>query len=268
MPDSTIIKLINVTVQRGNKTILNNINWIVNKGQHWVILGANGSGKTSLLNTLTAYLTVSKGEFELFGHKYGTTDWRELRKKIGLISDSLFQKISNSETCMEAVASGKHAMINYWGKISKEEQVRASEILRQIECEHLAESIWGNLSQGEKQRILIGRALMADLNLLILDEPCAGLDPVARENFLAFVNRLAQNNADLVLLFVTHHVEEIMPPFSHVLIMKDGKLLASGEKQTVLNSSTLSEAFDTNMELNQKNSRYSLTIKTKDDGVL
>jgi iron complex transport system ATP-binding protein len=268
MSDSNIIRLINVTVQRGNKTILDNINWIVNRGQHWIILGANGSGKTSLLNTLTAYLTVSKGEFELLGHKYGTTDWRELRKRIGLISDSLLQKISNCETCIEAIASGKHAMINYWGKISKEEQEKATEILRKIECEHLAESIWSNLSEGEKQRILIGRALMADLNLLILDEPCAGLDPVARENFLAFVNRLAQNNADLVLLFVTHHVEEIMPPFSHVLIMKDGKLLASGEKQQVLNSANLSKAFDTDIEVNQEDSRYSLTIKTKGDGVL
>ncbi len=268
MLESPVIRLTNVSVQRGHKAILNDINWTVHKGQHWVILGANGSGKTSLLNTLTAYLTLSRGEFELLGYKYGTTDWRELRKKIGLISDSLFPKMSNSETCIEAIASGKHAMINYWGNISKEEQETATEILRQIECEHLANRIWGNLSQGEKQRILIGRALMADLALLILDEPCAGLDPVARENFLAFINRLAQNNTELVLLFVTHHVEEIMPLFSHVLIMKDGEILASGEKENVLNSATLSRAFDTHIELDQKDSRYSMTVNIKDDVVL
>jgi iron complex transport system ATP-binding protein len=268
MSNSTIIKLRNVTVQRGNMTILDHINWTVKKGQHWVILGANGSGKTSLLNILTAYLTVSRGEFELLGYKYGTTDWRELRKKIGLISDSVYQRIANSETCIEAIVSGKHAMINYWGEISNEEYERALEILRQIECEHLEGRIWGNLSQGEKQRILIGRALMADLNLLILDEPCAGLDPVARENFLAFVDRLARNKVDLVLLFVTHHVEEIMPLFSHVLIMKDGKIIASGEKKKALNSSVLSRAFNANIKLNSKDSRYSMTIRTRSDVVL
>ncbi len=268
MSHSIVIRLRNVTVRRGNRTILDNISWKVKQGQHWVILGANGSGKTSLLNTLAAYLTISQGEFELLGYKYGTTDWRELRKKIGLISDSVLNKISNSETCIETIASGKHAMINYWGKISVEEHDKAFEILGRIECEHLVYCRWGNLSQGEKQRILIGRALMADLNLLILDEPCAGLDPVARKNFLAFLGRLAQNNRNLVLLFVTHHVEEVMPLFSHVLILKDGKILASGKKEKVLNSSTLSKAFDTNIELSQNESCYSITIKTRSDVVL
>ena len=268
MSHSDIIRLSNVTVRRGKKTILEGINWSVKKGQHWVILGANGAGKTSLLNTLTAYLTISQGEFELLGYKYGTSDWRELRKKIGVVSDSILNKISFYETCVETVASGKQAMINYWGRIPQEEHDRAVEILGKIDCEHLAGRRWGSLSEGEKQRILIGRALMADSRVLILDEPCAGLDPVARENFLAFLSRLAQDNRALVLLFVTHHVEEIMPFLSHVLIMKDGKILAAGEKEKVLISATLSKAFDTDIELCRENSRYSISIKTQIDVVL
>jgi iron complex transport system ATP-binding protein len=269
MTDSNIaIDLRNVTVKRGNRTILADINWTVRKGQHWTILGANGSGKTSLLNTLTAYLTISKGEFELLGHKYGTTDWREVRKKTGLISESIMGRIGNKETCIEIIASGKHAMINYWGLISEEEYGKGLEILRKIECAHLAEDIWATLSQGEKQRLLIGRALMADLNILILDEPCAGLDPAARENFLAFLNRLAEDDPDLVLLLVTHHVEEITPIFSHVLLLKEGKVLASGEKENTLNSAMLSKVFNTEVELKQNNSRYSMAIRTRDDAVV
>jgi iron complex transport system ATP-binding protein len=268
MSQSNIIRLSNVTVRRGGKTILDSINWTVKQGEHWVILGANGSGKTSLLNTLAAYLTISQGGFELFGYKYGTSDWRELRKRIGLVSDSILSKINLHETCIETVASGRHAMINYWGRIPEEEHDRTTEILSKIDCEHLAERRWGSLSQGEKQRILIGRALMADSRILILDEPCAGLDPVARENFLAFLSRLVQDNSALVLLFVTHHVEEIMPFLSHVLIMKDGKILAAGQKEKVLISAILSTAFDTNIELSGENSRYSISIKTQTDVVL
>lgn len=268
MAHSIILSLRDVTVRRGDKTILDSINWRVKRGEHWVILGANGSGKTSLLNTLTAYLTISQGEFKLLGYKYGTTDWRELRKKIGIISDSILRKIPSDEICIKTVASGKHAMLNYWGTISREETHNVLEILGKIECEHLAYSRWGHLSEGERQRILIGRALMADLNLLVLDEPCAALDPVARENFLAFLSKLSRSNDDLALLFVTHHIEEITEIFSHVLILKDGKILASGKKQEVLNSATLSEAFGTDMQLHKNESRYSMTAKVKRDMLL
>jgi iron complex transport system ATP-binding protein len=268
MAPSIILRLRDVTVRRGDKTILDSINWQVRRGEHWVILGANGSGKTSLLNTLTAYLTISQGEFELLGYKYGTTDWRELRKKIGIISDSILHKIASDETCMKTVASGKHAIINYWGTTPREEIRKVLEILGNIECEHLAYTQWGHLSEGERKRILIARALMADLNLLVLDEPCAGLDPVARENFLAFVSKLSRSNDDLALLFVTHHIEEITEVFSHVLILKDGKILASGKKEEVLNSATLSEAFDTDMQIRKNESRYLMTAKIKGDMLL
>lgn len=241
-------------------TILDEINWRIEEGQHWCILGANGSGKTSLLNVLTAYLSFSSGKIEVCGHEYGTTDWRELRKKIGLISSSILQRIEQSETTLETVVSGKYAMVNYWGEISDEDRQEAMRILQQMGCDHLAERPWRNLSQGERQRVCIARALMADLWLLLLDEPCAGLDPVARESFLWFMESVAQRRSSPALVLVTHHVEEIMPSFTHVLVIRSGRVLASGEKKRVLNSGTLSDAFGAEITVKQIDSRYRMTV--------
>ena len=134
-------------------------------------------------------------------------------------------------------------------------------LLRQVECAYLAERPWRVLSQGERQRVLIGRALMARPRVLILDEPCAGLDPAAREHFLQFLQRLGKNKNSPTLIFVTHHVEEIMPVFSHLLLLKDGRVLASGEKADALNSKNLSHAFNTRMKLQMVGRRYGLEVR-------
>ena len=244
--------------------ILNDVNWRVNAGEHWVILGANGSGKTSLLSALTGYLMPTAGEISLLGETYGQSDWRELRKKIGLVSSSVRQMMADEEPALETVASGKYAMIDFWGRVTRSEKAQATKLLCQVECEYLAERPWGVLSQGERQRVLVARALMAKPRVLILDEPCAGLDPAAREHFLQFLQRLgtqSQNSPTLVL--VTHHVEEIMPVFSRVLILKNGHVQAAGKKPTVLNSKNLSDAFGARMRLQQTGNRYALKVKTK-----
>ena len=176
----SILTVSGLTVQRGNAVILNNITWQVLPGQHWAILGANGSGKTSLLSALTGYLMPTAGEISLLGETYGQADWRELRKKIGIVSSAVRQLMAEDEPAVKAVASGKYAMIDFWGRLSRADENHAQKILRQIECIHLAERPWRVLSQGERQRVLIGRALMARPRVLILDEPCAGLDPAAR----------------------------------------------------------------------------------------
>ncbi|HEV2320329.1 MAG TPA: ATP-binding cassette domain-containing protein, partial [Verrucomicrobiae bacterium] len=201
-----VLEVSNLRVQRGAVTILNGVNWRVEPGQHWAILGANGSGKTSLLSALTGYLMPTAGEILLLGNSYGKSDWRELRKKIGLVSSSVRQMMADDEPALETVASGKFAMIDFRGKLSREEKNQAFRILRQIECAHLANRQWLVLSQGERQRVLIGRALMARPRLLILDEPCAGLDPAAREHFLQFLQRLGTKRNAPALVLVTHHV--------------------------------------------------------------
>jgi iron complex transport system ATP-binding protein len=255
-----ILEISNLRIERGGVKILDDISWRVARGEHWAILGANGSGKTSLLSALTGYLMPTSGEISLLGKIYGESDWRELRKKIGIVSSSIRQMMADDELALETVASGKYAMIDFWGTLTRAEKNQAQKLLKQIECEYLAKRPWRVLSQGERQRVLIGRALMAKPRVLILDEPCAGLDPAAREHFLQFIQRLgAQKNAP-TLIFVTHHVEEITPVFSHALILKNGKVLAAGKKSAALNSKNLSAAFNARMKLQISQKRYELKM--------
>ena len=263
-----IFEISKLRIQRNGTVILDGVNWRVERGQHWAVLGANGSGKTSLLSALTGYLMPTAGEIFLLGQIYGQADWRELRKKIGIVSSSVRQMMADDEPSIETVASGKYAMINFWGRVTRAEKSQALKLLRQVECEYLDERPWRVLSQGERQRVLIGRALMAKPRVLILDEPCAGLDPAAREHFLQFIQRLgAQKNAPTLVL-VTHHVEEIMPVFSHLLVLKNGKVLAAGEKSKVLKTKLLSTAFAARLRLGKNKNRYSLNALAKRQGVM
>ena len=235
-------------------------------GEHWVILGANGSGKTSLLSALTGYLMPSAGSVEVLQQRYGAADWRELRKRIGLVSSSVRQLLADHEPALETVISGKHAMIDLWGTVTKADRRRAQAILELVECTSLAERPWRFLSQGERQRVLIGRALMAEPPLLILDEPCAGLDPVAREGFLAFMERLAGSAGGPTLVLTTHHVEEIVPLFSHLLLLRSGRTVASGPKRQILTTRWLTRTFGSPMRLVRAAQRYRLLVKASSAG--
>ena len=250
-------------IERGGTVILNEVSWRVARGQHWVILGANGSGKTSLLSALTGYLMPTAGNVSLLGETYGRSDWRELRKKIGIVSSSVRQMMADEEPALESVASGKYAMIDFWGRLTRREKAEALALLRQVECEYLAQRIWRVLSQGERQRVLIGRALMARPRVLILDEPCAGLDPAAREHFLQFIQRLGRRRNSPTLILVTHHVEEIMPVFSHVLVLKAGQVLGAGKKTATLSTKILSQTFGAKVKLQLKAGRYAMNVLSK-----
>jgi len=258
-----ILEVSNLHVNRGTTRILKGISWQVRSGEHWAIVGANGSGKTSLLSGLMGYVTPTAGEISLLGRQYGRFDWRELRKEIGLVSSSVRQMMANDEPALETVISGKDAMIDFRGRPSASDRRRALRLLDDIECAHLAERPWLVLSQGERQRVLIGRALMPKPRLLILDEPCAGLDPAAREHFLQFLERWGRSRTSSTLVLVTHHVEEILPVFSHVLALRAGKVLAAGSKAGVLTDEVLSRAFDTPMRVRKRLERYELSVASK-----
>ena len=244
-----ILEVRGLSVVRGAQRILEDVSWSVEPGQHWAILGANGSGKTSLLSVLAAYLTPSCGTIEVLGEEYGRSDWRELRKRIGLVSSSVRQMIGDEVTALEIVAAGKDAIVNPWNRAGAQDRRRAAGLLRGTETLPLAARRWQVLSQGERQRILIARALMPDPPLLILDEPCAGLDPVARERFLGLVDRLGKRRRGPALVLVTHHVEEIGPVFTHALLLRDGRVLAAGAKEAVLTGANLSRVFAARMRL-------------------
>ena len=250
-------------MERGRTVILDDVDLTIGAGEHWAFIGPNGSGKTSLLSALTGYLSPTAGHIAVLDQVYGESDWRDLRVKVGMVSSSIRHLMAESETGLESVVSGKYGVIDYRDSMTVGDRKRGLNILRQIECEHLADRPWIFLSQGERQRILIGRAMMADPLLLILDEPCAGLDPAAREHFLQFLQRLGERKNGPTLVLVTHHVEEIMPVFSHTLILCAGKVFQAGPTRTTLTAGNLSAVFNTQIRLTRKTGRFQMTVEPR-----
>ena len=257
---SPILSVANLRVTRGSTQILRGVSWEVNHGDHWVILGPNGCGKTSLLRALTGYLPPTTGKVAVFGRVYGETDWRELRTRIGLVTSALQMSIPFAEPAIETVISGKFAQLDLWAKITRADETEALRLMRLVGAARLAQRDWGYLSQGERQRVLIARALMAQPELLILDEPCAGLDPIARAHFLTFVNRLARLRHCPALVLVTHHVEEITPAFTHALLLRRGKVLAAGPRAATLNGLNLSKTFGASVRLIRQQNQLRLAL--------
>ena len=253
-----VLEVTGLRVERGNTTILRHVDWRVARGEHWVILGANGSGKTSLLKALTGFLSPTDGEFSVLGRRYGAADWRELRLHIGVVTSAFTASIPLSEVTLDTVISGKYAQLDLWHAGTRADRVSALRLLRSVGLARIAHREWAYLSQGERQRVLIARALMAHPQLLILDEPCAGLDPVAREKFLRFLEKLARRRRGPALVLVTHHVEEITPAFTHALMLRTGRVVAAGPRAEVLTSAHLSATFRARLRLGRTAGRYRL----------
>lgn len=253
-----VLEVTGLRVERGNTTILRHVDWRVVPGEHWVILGANGSGKTSLLKALTGFLSPTDGEFSVLGRRYGAADWRELRLHIGVVTSAFTASIPLSEVTLDTVISGKYAQLDLWHAGTRADRVSALRLLRSVGLARIAHREWAYLSQGERQRVLIARALMAHPQLLILDEPCAGLDPVAREKFLRFLEKLARRRRGPALVLVTHHVEEITPAFTHALMLRTGRVVAAGPRAEVLTSAHLSATFRARLRLGRTAGRYRL----------
>ncbi len=253
----------NLRIHRGAAHLLRGIDWAVRPGEHWVILGANGSGKTSLLRALGGYLTPSEGAVHLLGETFGAADWRELRTRLGFVSASIAQLLPDEGSALEIVAGGRRAMAGHWGKLSRADRTEARRRLAGLGGAALVAKPWAVLSQGERQRVLIARALMAKPRLLLLDEPCAGLDPVARERFLASVQDLGSRRDAVPLVLVTHHVEEILPVFTHALVLREGRVLAGGAVRETVNARVLSAAFGAPLRLRRERGRYRLIAATE-----
>ncbi|MFB9274890.1 ABC transporter ATP-binding protein [Cohnella cellulosilytica] len=254
-----MIEVANLSWRRDRKTLLHNVNWTVNKGEHWAILGLNGSGKTTLLNMINGYLWPTQGTVSVFDSPFGTVDLRELRKSIGWVSSSLQEKLHGGDKAQSVVLSGKFASIGLYDEPTKEDEEYAIELMEQLRCSHLIDRAYLTCSQGEKQKLLIARALMASPKLLILDEPCNGLDFISREQLLASIERLARRPDAPNLVFVTHHTEEIVPLFGHCLLMRRGEVFRAGETKDVLTEPILSDFFETGISVHWHNERAILT---------
>jgi len=259
-----ILRITDLHVLRDGHPILTDLSWTVQPGEHWVLLGPNGSGKSSLLSVLSGYFFPTKGSFEVLGKCFGRSDWRTLRSHLGIVSATLAAMVPQDEPAAFSVLTGRDGGIGLWAEVSEAEVEEARRTLAQVEAESLMWREWRLLSQGERQRVLIARALISNPDLLILDEPCAGLDPAARERFLQFLERLLQRKGGTAVILVTHHVEEIVTGFTHLLALKEGRVAASGPVETTLDSSTLTNVFQTPLKVLRQNQRYRLEFPEQD----
>lgn len=261
--ESSVLELKRVRVVRDSKVILAGVDWGILPKQHWVILGPNGSGKSSLLAALTGYLAPTSGKMILWGEVYGESDWRELRRKMGYVSPTIASMIQPAEIAQDIVAGGELGQINLWKKPTLAVVRRARAILQRLRIGDLATRPWGYLSQGEKQKVLLARALATQPCLLILDEPCAGLDPVAREDFVEFMDTVIRCFPACPLILVTHHVEEISSRFTHGLFLRGGRVQAQGILSRLLSSSELTELWQRKCVLQRRSRRWALTFSAR-----
>ncbi|MBD0379375.1 ABC transporter ATP-binding protein [Paenibacillus sedimenti] len=242
-----MIHLSGIHFIRQERHILEDVNLHMNPGEHWVLLGRNGSGKTTLLELMNGYEFPSRGTVEVLGNRYGQCDVREVRKNIGYISQSLFEKLNLTDPVWEVVATGEYAYLRFYQEIPQEVKERALLKLEQVRIPHLADQPLGTLSQGERKKVMLARSLMMKPSILIMDEPAAGLDLYERERLLTDINDLSRQ--DIMVVYVTHHIEEIIPLFTHVALIEQGKLIAAGRKEEVLTPENVHRAFGVNITL-------------------
>ncbi len=237
-------------------SILQNINWIVKKGERWILFGPNGAGKTTLLNILMGILFPSSGNAEVLGERIGYTDIWELQKHVTWVTSSIESRIHDEDPLIEIVLSGIQSATRMFFKPDAQQMDKAAQLMKMLNLEHRQSTPWGLLSEGEKRKALIARALIIEPQLLILDEPCEGLDLGSREKFLKDLDSLMHSNNELAVIMVTHRVEEILDDFKKIFVIKDGKLLNAGPISEVLNEQLLNTLFGIPIHFAEKNKRY------------
>lgn len=252
-----LIDFAEVSLRRGGQVLVGPITWSVELDERWVIVGPNGAGKTSLLRIAAAMEHPSSGTAYVLGERLGRVDTIELRSRIGLSSSALAQRVPEGEVVRDLVVSAGYSVMGRWRERYDEvDYHQAIDILESVGAEHLAERTYGTLSEGERKRVLIARSMMTDPELLLLDEPAAGLDLGGREELVARLADLAADPDAPALVLVTHHVEEIPPGFTHCLILAEGREVASGLLPEVLTAENLSTAFGQSIAVDVIDGRY------------
>ena len=255
-PDA-ILQLRGATVRRGEKLLIADIDWTVEEDERWVVLGPNGAGKTTLLQLAATTMHPTSGSVAVFGERLGAVDVFELRPRIGLSSASLAQRIPGGELVTDVVVSAGYAVIGRWREAYGRLDVRrAKSLLARFGVGELADRTYGTLSEGERKRVQIARAMMTDPELLLLDEPAAGMDLGGREDLLRRLARLAADPEAPAMVLVTHHVEEIPLGMTHALLLGEGKVVAQGLIGDVLTSELLSGAFGLALAVERQGGRF------------
>jgi iron complex transport system ATP-binding protein len=254
---SAVAELAGVSVIRGGAKLVEGIDWVVDETDRWVIVGPNGAGKTTLLQILAAQLHPTTGLVALLGELLGSVDVFELRPRIGLTSAALADRLPRSEKVSDVVVSASYAVLGRWREqYDVMDHERAAVLLGELGIGHLADRTFGTLSEGERKRVQIARALMTDPELMLLDEPAAGLDLAGREQLVRSLGDVAVADGAPAMVLVTHHVEEIPPGFTHVMLLRQGRIVAAGPIGTALTSETLTATFGLPLELDRNGRRY------------
>lgn len=257
-----VIEVEGLTLRRGKRTILSDIDWTISVGQHWALLGANGSGKTTLLKVLTGYEWPTSGQVSVLQKRHGETDLRRLRRSIGWVSNVLETQVPPQDSALEIVASGFDASFGLYDDLSDVQLTRCHETLDLLNITPLKSQTFATLSQGERKRTLIARALVNKPALLVLDEPCAGLDPASRSDFLDDLDDLERSLKTPTMLFVTHHIEEIRPWIRHAMVLKNGSVIAKGPIESVVTSEVFRDALSRECNVVQEQGLYRLTLNS------
>ncbi|OEU98408.1 MULTISPECIES: ABC transporter ATP-binding protein [Streptomyces] len=254
---SEVLELVDVSVVRDGRALVEDVSWSVKEGERWVILGPNGAGKTTLLNLASSYLFPTSGTVDVLGERLGSVDVFELRPRVGMASIAMAEKLPRRQTVLETVLTAAYGMTAHWQEsYDKVDEDRARAFLDRLGMSDYLDRRFGTLSEGERKRTMVARAMMTDPELLLLDEPAAGLDLGGREDLVRRLGRLARDPYAPSMLMVTHHVEEIPPGFTHVLMIRQGQVLAAGPLETELTSRNLSLCFGLPLVVEAQNGRW------------
>jgi iron complex transport system ATP-binding protein len=254
---SAILELSDISVRRGDRIILGPINWQVLEGERWVILGPNGAGKTTLLQICSSLIHPTTGGINILGEKLGKVDVFELRTRIGLTSSALVEQLPPDELVMDVVLTAAYAMLGRWQeKYDLWDESRAMALLTALGVRELGERLFGSLSEGEKKRVQIARALMADPELLLLDEPASSLDLGGREDLLRRIESLSKDPLAPATVIVTHHIEEIPVGTTHALLLREGAVVAQGEVASVITDQNLTQAYGLAITVQNEGGRF------------
>jgi iron complex transport system ATP-binding protein len=254
---NAILELSGISVRRGDRVILGPLNWQVLEGERWVILGPNGAGKTTLLQICSSLIHPTTGEINILGEKLGKVDVFELRTRIGLTSSALVEQLSPDELVMDVVLTAAYAMLGRWQeKYDLWDESRAMALLTALGVRELGERLFGSLSEGEKKRVQIARALMADPELLLLDEPASSLDLGGREDLLRRIESLSKDSFAPATVIVTHHIEEIPVGTTHALLLREGAVVAQGEVASVITDQNLTQAYGLAITVQNEGGRF------------
>ena len=264
MSNTAIVNVKNLNYKSGNRYLLKNIDWQIQRGENWILFGLNGCGKTTLLSIIAGYKGFLDGDVQVFGESYTEKNILQFRNKIAWISSSFFDRYYSSESVLNIVLSGLFGTFGLQNYITAEDVQKAKQLLKALRIEQYCNYPYNRLSKGERQNVLIARALMHDAELFILDEPCSGLDVNARDQMLRYIRSLAKN-PDITVIYVTHYAEEICEEFEHTILMRNGRIVKKGDTVELFSSESMSAFLEADVTCTWGNSRLHMQFADLDE---